>query len=118
MRVMIVDDEPDVRVVLRFQLEQHGYEVAGEATDGVEALKLCDEVTPDAVILDLLMPNMNGFEVIPRLRTKHPEIGIIAYSAVAGDVVRSEMTRMRIPLVLKSGTFRRLDAALQAIAGQ
>jgi len=75
-----------------------------------------DSGNVDAVILDLLMPRMNGFEVIPKLRTKHPEIAIIAYTAVAGDFVRNEMTRLRIPLVLKSGAFNRLDSVLRELS--
>lgn len=115
MRVLVVDDEEDIRVLLRAQLENAGYEVAGEAADGMEALALCESEKPDAMILDLLMPGMSGFEVIPKVRTKHPKIGVIAYSAVAGDFVRNEMQRMGIPLVLKSGAFGRLDAALQEL---
>lgn len=116
MRVLIVDDEDDVRLLLRTQLEKAGYDVAGEARDGAEALMRCDDAAPDAVILDLLMPVVNGFEVIPKLRTKHPKVAIIAYTAVAGDFVRQEMTRLRIPLVLKSGVFGRLDGVLKEIA--
>ena len=116
MRVLIVDDEEDVRVLLRSQLERAGYVVAGEAADGAEAIRLCETTEPDAIILDLLMPNVNGFEAIPRLRTRHPKVGIIAYTAVAGDFVRNEMTRLGIPLVLKSGAFGRLDLALQDLA--
>ena len=115
MRVLIVDDEDDIRVLLRSQLERAGYEIAGEAGDGLECLNLCDKEKPDAVILDLLMPRVNGFEVIPKLRTKHPKIGIVAYTAVAGDFVRQEMQRLGIPLVLKSGQFSRLDAVLQEL---
>jgi CheY-like chemotaxis protein len=117
VRVLIVDDEDDVRLLLRSQLEGAGYEVAGEAADGVGALAECEAGKVDAVILDLLMPRMNGFETIPKLRTKYPEIRIIAYTAVAGDFVRQEMTRLRIPLVLKSGAFNRLDSVLRELSG-
>jgi CheY-like chemotaxis protein len=116
VRVLIVDDEEDVRLLLRSQLEHAGYEVAGEARDGVGALALCETEHPDAVILDLLMPVMNGFETIPKMKTKYPEISIVAYTAVAGDFVRQEMTRMGIPLVLKSGAFTRLDSTLRALS--
>jgi two-component system chemotaxis response regulator CheY len=116
MRVLIVDDEEDVRVLLRNQLEQAGYEVTGEASDGIEALAKCETTKPDAVILDLLMPHMNGFEAIPKLRTRHPKVEIVAYTAVAGDFVRKEMARLGIPLVLKSGQFGRLDAALKELS--
>jgi CheY-like chemotaxis protein len=117
VRVLIVDDEDDVRLLLRSQLEGAGYEVAGEAADGETALAQCDDGAVDAVILDLLMPRMNGFEAIPKLRTKHPDIAIIAYTAVAGDFVRNEMARLHIPLVLKSGAFNRLDSVLRELSG-
>ena len=113
MRVLIVDDEEDIRFLLRNQLENAGYVVAGEAGDGAEALALCESEQPDAVILDLLMPRVNGFETIPKLRTRHPKTNIVAYTAVAGDFVRQEMIRLGIPLVLKSGSFARLDSVLK-----
>ena len=53
LRVLVVDDEEDIRVLLRAQLERAGYTVAGEAADGTEALAHCDRDLPDAVILDL-----------------------------------------------------------------
>jgi CheY-like chemotaxis protein len=118
VRVLVVDDEEDIRVLLRNQLEQAGHDVAGEASDGIEAMNLCESAKPDAVILDLLMPRMNGFEVIPKLRTKHPKVAIVAYTAVAGDFVRQEMNRLGIPLVLKSGQFSRLDAVLRELASE
>ena len=116
LRVLVVDDEEDIRVLLRAQLENAGYEVAGEAADGDTAIELCAETKPDAMILDLLMPGTNGFEVIPKVKTKYPKVAIVAYTAVAGDFVRNEMQRLGIPLVLKSGNFGRLDAALQALS--
>ena len=116
MRVLVVDDEEDVRLLLRSQLEHAGHEVTGEAGDGIAAIAQCEADPPDVVILDLLMPRMNGFEVIPKLKTKHPKVAIIAYTAVAGDFVRQEMKRLGIPLVLKSGAFTRLDAVLQELA--
>ena len=103
LRVVVADDEPDVRLLLRMQLEGAGIDVVGEAADGEEVLKSCSESNPDAIILDLLMPRLNGFEVIPLLQRDHPEVRIIAYTAVAGDFVRDEMRRLGIPLLLKSG---------------
>ena len=114
MRVLVVDDEPDVRLLLRLQLEANGHEVTGAAADGAEALALCRADPPDAVILDLLMPGMNGFETIPRLRSEFPDVAVIAYTAVAGDFVRNEMARLKIPLVLKTANFKPLQVALDA----
>ncbi len=112
--VLVVDDEPDVRLLLRLQLESLGYEVAGEAADGAEAVAACRETRPDAVVLDLLMPGMTGFEAIPVLREIDADMAIIAYTAVAGDFVRQEMARLSVPLVLKSGDIEPLAAAIEA----
>jgi CheY-like chemotaxis protein len=117
-RVLVVDDEADVRLLLRLQLETNGHEVTGEARNGEEALVACREDQPDAVILDLLMPHVNGFETIPRLRTDFPDVAIVAYTAVAGDFVRNEMARLHIPLVLKTANFAPIGAALEAAIAQ
>jgi DNA-binding NarL/FixJ family response regulator len=116
IRVLIADDEPDVRLLLRIQLEHEGFEIVGEASDGQAALDACGDTKPDVVVLDLLMPGVNGFEAIPKLRRQHPNVGIVAYTAVAGDFVRKEMARMRIPLLLKSGNVTALAAAVRKLA--
>jgi two-component system, NarL family, nitrate/nitrite response regulator NarL len=118
LRVLIADDEPDVRLLLRLALRHHDITVTGEAADGLEVLDAVVADPPDAVVLDLLMPRMNGFEVIPELRRSHPEVGIVAYSAVAGDFVRREMARLGIRLVLKSGDPAPLVAALRNAANE
>ncbi len=113
LRVLVADDEPDVRLLIRLGLRNHDMEVVAEAGDGEEALAACAEREPDAVVLDLLMPRMSGFEVIPELRQRHPGVGIVAYTAVAGDFVRREMARLGIGLVLKSGDAGPLAEALR-----
>jgi DNA-binding NarL/FixJ family response regulator len=115
-RVVVADDERDVRLLLRLQLRHHGVDVVGEAADGIELLDLCDRVHPDGIVLDLLMPRMNGFEAIPVLQREHPYAGIVAYTAVAGDFVRREMARLSIPLLLKSGDAAPLAEALRRAA--
>ena len=101
--VVVADDEDDIRLLLKLQLRQFGITVVGEASDGIEAIELCEKTKPHVVILDLLMPTMNGFEAIPELRRRCPDVQIIAYSAVAGDFVREEMDRHGVPLRLKNG---------------
>lgn len=112
MRVVVVDDEPDVRLVLSLQLRIHGHDVVGEAGDGASAVAVCDETRPDAVVLDLLMPGTTGFEAIPKLQALEPAPAIVAYSAVAGEFVRNEMARLGVALVLKSGDVQPLLDAL------
>ena len=118
LRVLVADNEPDVRLLLRLGLRHHDIAVVGEAADGFEVLAVCGEQPVDAIVLDLLMPKMNGFEVIPELQRDHPQIGIVAYNAVAGDFVRREMARLGIPLLLKSGDPAPLADALHRASGE
>jgi len=69
-KILIADDEPHVRKLLERYLSHHGY-VVGLAADGLEALELVRQQTPDLVITDVNMPNMNGLELTRRLRTSH-----------------------------------------------
>ncbi len=66
-RVLVVDDDPDVRDAVETALELEGHKVT-TATDGLAALKSLGQAEFDAVVLDVLMPNLDGFEVCRRLR--------------------------------------------------
>ncbi len=68
MRALIVDDSPKVRSELRQLLTRLGWDVVGEAADGVEALDLTQELKPDLVTLDIIMPEMDGIECYRELR--------------------------------------------------
>ena len=81
---------------------------------GDDAVEVCRQARPDAVVMDLLMPVSSGFQAIEVLQQEHPGMVIVAYTAVAGEYVRSEMERLRVPLVLKSGDVRPLVDALFA----
>lgn len=120
LRVVVADDESDVCLMLRMQLGmQAGMEVVGVATDGAEALRLCRQLEPDAVVMDLLMPVMNGFQAIELVQEQLPGVAVVAYTGVAGEFVRHEMERMGVPLVLKSGDVAPLaDALRRAVANQ
>lgn len=115
-RVVVADDEPDVRLLLRMQLERDGFDVVGEAEDGARAVEAVRAGGADVVVMDLLMPRVSGFEAIATLQAEHPRVGIVAYSAVAGDFVRTEMRRLGVELVLKSGDLAPLAAALRRAA--
>ncbi len=66
-RILVVDDEPHIRQILKFTLEKADYQVF-TACDGEEALKKMDEVKPNLVLLDVMMPKMDGFEVCRKMR--------------------------------------------------
>ena len=79
MRILVVDDDEFVRLMLRFTLTDAGYEVQ-EASNGREALKAYADHPADVVILDILMPEMEGLETIQRLKQSDPDVKIIAVS--------------------------------------
>ena len=68
-KILVVDDEPDILEILTYNLEKEGYRVE-TASDGEEGLKKAQEVQPDLIILDIMMPNMDGVEVCRSLRSK------------------------------------------------
>jgi len=66
-RVLIVDDHASIRATARQLLEAEGYEVVGEAGDGASALEAVARLQPDVVLLDVQLPDMDGFEISRRL---------------------------------------------------
>lgn len=86
-RILIADDEPDIRLVLRTRLERDGFAVL-EAKDGVEAVRMAQSESPDLIVLDVMMPKMDGFEVLKRLQANPEtrEIPVIMLTAKAQDV--------------------------------
>lgn len=82
IKVIIVDDESLVRKRFRygFSLEEHGFKIVGEAEDGIEALALCEQLKPDIVITDIVMPRMDGLELTRNLKSKLPNTKIIILS--------------------------------------
>lgn len=77
-RILVVDDSFKVRRAIRTSLENHdGFEVCGEAVDGFGGIEQARELKPDLVLLDLVMPNMNGVEVASALKQMMPEVPII-----------------------------------------
>ena len=69
MTVLIVDDHPSFRAAARRLLECEGYDVVGEAADGASAVDAARELHPDVVLLDVQLPDADGFEVARRLRS-------------------------------------------------
>jgi DNA-binding NarL/FixJ family response regulator len=84
LRVVLVDDEEPVRAILGITLGMsRDFRVVGEATNGREAISMVDAQHPDAVVLDLMMPEMNGMETIPELKRCSPETKIVVFSALS-----------------------------------
>ena len=88
-RILIVDDEPDLLAVLRFGLDVEGFEVL-EASDGEQGLAMAREHTPDLMVLDLMLPRMDGYKVCRALKfdERYRRIPIFILSARSGDTDR------------------------------
>lgn len=78
-RILLVDDEPNIRILLGSILQQAGY-IIDVAEDGYSALRKVQHALPDMIITDLRMPNMSGFELLSVIRTRFPELPAIAIS--------------------------------------
>ncbi|MGH2772012.1 MAG: response regulator [Actinomycetota bacterium] len=84
--VVLADDAEDIRRILKIKLSRDGrFDVAGEAADGRELLNMVEVLKPDAIVVDLSMPVMDGLEVIPLIKLSHPHCKILALSGFAGD---------------------------------
>lgn len=82
IRVLITDDHPVVRKGIRDLLDQSvGITVIAEAQNGEEALALCQQENPDVLLLDMEMPDLNGVEVVEKLRESRPEVRILGLSS-------------------------------------
>lgn len=74
-RILVADDDPDILELVAFRLEQAGHETA-RARDGEEALALARGETPSLCVLDVLMPKLNGFEVLEALRSEEATMSV------------------------------------------
>lgn len=86
-RVLVVDDDRVIQQLLEVNLELEGYVVAGTASDGNEAIAMAAELKPDLILLDIMMPKLDGLEVCRRLKgdPKMAKIPIVLLSARAQD---------------------------------
>jgi|GEM_PF-520112 len=130
LKILLVDDEPATLQLVRRMLQADGHDLY-EATDGEQAIKLFDEIRPDLVLLDVVIPKMDGLEVLAELRKRDKMAGIIMVSALtseqlavksmlggADDYVnkpfRLKTIRLSIRQVMDKVRLRRRNANLQA----
>jgi DNA-binding NarL/FixJ family response regulator len=80
-RILLVDDHPLTRSALAGLLQQHGFDVVGEAADGESAITRATELSPDLILLDLSMPGLDGLSALPRLREAAPSCEVVVLTA-------------------------------------
>ena len=120
IRVLLVDDQGVVRRALRARLHlEPDLEVVGEASSGSEALALAQSLTPDVVLMDVEMPEMDGIEATAALHRIGPQSAVVMLS-IHDDAQTRERARAAgaVALVEKRGATETLLAAIRQAAGQ
>ena len=111
LRILIADDESPARARLRGLVEELGHEVCAEAADGLAVERLLRDVHPDAMLLDIEMPGMDGLTLARRMEAEHPEVPVVLVTAHAGHAVAAFDADVR-DYVLKPVRRERLERAL------
>jgi two-component system, chemotaxis family, chemotaxis protein CheY len=96
VRVLIVDDSPFARRIIRHHLTKFGCEIAGEAENAAQAVKMFHELKPELVTLDIMMPEAEGFDsmrAFREMKRETPDVAIVVVSVVPFDKIRDTFLR-------------------------
>ena len=115
IRVLLADDDPNflesIRVLIERQPELH---VVAQAPDGLRAIELADEVYPDAAVLDLHMPLLDGVSAVARLRTDHPQLCLIALTGDPSEPLHTAVREAGADAVILKGD--QIDGLVERLA--
>jgi len=116
IRVIVVDDHDMVRKGIAAYLKgAPDISLVGEAGDGVRALQLCAEVSPDVALLDLIMPRMDGMETLKEIRAKYPQVRVLILTSFQErDQVQEALKLGATGYLLKNVTGEELLAAIRS----
>jgi DNA-binding response OmpR family regulator len=113
--ILVIDDDSRDRGLLAAVLEERGYEVI-LADSGGAGLIVCHRRTPDAVVLDLNMPGIDGRKVLGQLRTLHPTLPVVVFSGHSTEAIEQEMLDLgATALIQKAFSLEHLGAALEEV---
>ncbi|WP_448516297.1 chemotaxis protein CheY [Pseudothermotoga sp.] len=116
-RVLIVDDAAFMRMLLKDIITKAGYEVAGEAANGVEAVEKYKELKPDVVTMDITMPEMDGITAIKKIKEIDPNAKIIVCSAMGQQAMVIEAIQAGAKdFIVKPFQHSRVVEALQKLS--
>jgi DNA-binding NarL/FixJ family response regulator len=117
-RLVLVEDHVLVRQSIRVFLEGAGFEVAGEASTGTEAVQMVANLQPDLVIMDIHLPEMSGIEAARRIRLQSPNVRVIALTAYNEKAYQRALLEAGADgFVLKTAEFSELLGVIQRVIG-
>ena len=111
-RLLIVDDNREIRLLVRAALVDTEFEVVGEAVDGIDAIGMVMETKPDVVLMDIEMPSMSGIEATRHLMDRFPKLVIFGFTG-APQRDRDEIMDAGAVAVFEKGSLTSLLAALE-----
>ncbi|MGA7931161.1 MAG: response regulator transcription factor [Candidatus Sulfotelmatobacter sp.] len=114
MKILIADDKRHIRQELRQMIEGHeGWDVCTEAGDGLQAVDRAKQLKPDLVILDLALPELNGFEAADQISKALPGVPILMLTLYASPQVEKEAEKVGVQRVISKSTAYMLVPAIE-----
>jgi two-component system nitrate/nitrite response regulator NarL len=114
--VLLADDDPIVREVVRTKLSAGSeFQVIGEATDGKSAIEQVEQLHPDVLLLDLLMPNLPGIDALQELSARHSQVHTIVFSASVGPQQIVQALQLGARGILSKKSIAQLESAIRSV---
>lgn len=110
LRVLLVDDEPDMLALLEAVLATQDWEVIGRATDGAGAVRIAGDIALDLAVVDYMMPGLNGLETAERIKAIRPDCEVLIFSAI--DLEQEANRNPAVDRFLRKGDLRALKNIL------
>ena len=117
IRLLVVDDNEDIQAMVALALRGLSIDIVGQAFDGAEAIEKAAELKPDVILMDVVMPRMNGVEATRAIHAAQPAITIIGFTGSDPGAVDDMINAGAVAVFLKT-SFAEVLEKVQAIAGE